>query len=307
MKYQIHHQTIYQYESRVSYSLHLARLRPSPNHRQENGSFRLLVSPDPDNLSHFTDYFGNAASYFSLTTPHSKLTIDSYSEVTVKNLPGPDLDQSMPWEQVRDILRTSHLPEDLTAAEYSFPSPICPVMPELADYARPSFGKGVPILRGTRDLTERIFRDFKFDPKVTTVSTPVSEILEKRAGVCQDFSHLQISCLRSLGLAACYVSGYLRTEPPPGKPRLIGADASHAWISVYAPQLGWKGFDATNNVEPSKDHIQVAHGRDYLDISPVRGTVFGGGAQTLKIGVTVTEVGELADKTLLEGMPIIAP
>lgn len=290
MRYRIHHQTIYEYESSVSYSQHVARLRPSVTPRQTQGSFELKVSPMPDKITQTVDYFGNACSYFGLTTPHRKLTIDSYSEVTVKDNQSVDLDFSMPWEMVRDIMRSSQLASDLAAAEFTFPSPLCRLMPELADYARQSFQKNTPILQASKDLTSRIFKDFKFDPKVTTVATPVSEVFNKRAGVCQDFSHLQISCLRSLGLPAAYISGYLRTEPPPGKERLIGADASHAWVSVYAPQIGWTGFDATNNVLPAKDHIQVAKGRDYLDISPVRGTVFGGGAQTLNIGVTVSEL-----------------
>jgi transglutaminase-like putative cysteine protease len=289
LRYQIHHQTTYEYASKVSYSHHLARLRPSASERQLDGPFRLEVTPQPDTLSHYRDYFGNATSYFSLITPHRKLTIDSYSDVTVKPSQELALDLSMPWEKVRDILRTSTLPKDLAAAEFTFPSAQCPVKAELADYARPSFRAGTPILEATKDLTARIHHDFEFNPKVTTVATPVSEILEKRAGVCQDFSHLQISCLRSLGLAARYISGYLRTLPPPGKERLIGADASHAWVSVYTPQIGWIGFDATNNVLPGKNHIRVAHGRDYRDVSPVRGTVFGGGTQTLKIGVTVSE------------------
>jgi transglutaminase-like putative cysteine protease len=292
LRYQIHHQTIYEYSSKVSYSHHLARLRPSVTERQIDGSFRLEVTPEPETMSHYRDYFGNATSYFSLVTPHRNLTIDSYCDVTVTPIEELALDLSMPWEKVRDILRSSKLPRDISAAEFSFPSAQCPVMAELADYARPSFKDGVPILEATKDLTSRIFNDFEFNAKATTVATPVSEVLEKRAGVCQDFSHLQISCLRSLGLAARYVSGYLRTLPPPGKERLIGADASHAWISVYAPQIGWIGFDATNNVLPGKDHIRIAHGRDFRDVSPVRGTVFGGGTQTLKIGVTVSEVGE---------------
>lgn len=291
MRYKIHHQTIYEYASSVSYSHHVSRLRPSASQRQEQGSFELKITPAPDSLSHSVDYFGNACSYFGLTTPHRKLVIDSFSEVQVKEYSAIDLDLdlSMPWEMVRDILRSSHLAPDLSASEFSFASPLCPLMPELADYARQSFGKGVPILQGAKDLTSRIFKDFKFDPKVTTVATPISEVFAKRAGVCQDFSHLQIACLRSLGLAAAYVSGYIRTLPPPGEEKLIGADASHAWVSVYAPQIGWTDFDATNNVLPGKDHIFVARGRDYLDVSPVRGTVFGGGSQNLKIGVTVAE------------------
>ncbi|MDP0491192.1 MAG: transglutaminase family protein [Verrucomicrobiota bacterium JB023] len=289
MNYTIHHRTTYQYEANVSYSHHLARLRTSL------GQTRLVISPNPDTINHYLDYFGNPTTYFALTIPHQKLTIDAHSSISLPDAsPTPQLDLSPAWESVRDTLASSTLPNDLSANEFTFPSSICPTSPSLADYARPSFKPGTPILAAARDLTRRIFEDFKFDNSATTVSTPVRDVLAKRAGVCQDFAHLQISCLRSLGLSACYVSGYLRTDPPPGKPRLIGADASHAWISLYVPQLGWTDFDATNNVIPSTNHIPIARGRDYLDISPVRGTVYGGGRQKLQIGVTVVPEGETA-------------
>ncbi|MEM9479214.1 MAG: transglutaminase family protein [Verrucomicrobiota bacterium] len=288
MNYDIHHRTTYNYEENVSYSHHLARLRAP------EGSSRFLIAPNPDNIIHYQDYFGNPTTYFTLTTPHKSLVIDAYSTVSLKPsvATASQLDLSPPWELVRDTLRTSTAPDNLAAAEFTFPSPLCPVSAPLAIYVEPSFAPGKPILEATKDLTQRIFRDFEFDPKATTVSTPVHEVLEKRAGVCQDFAHLQTACLRSLGLAARYISGYLRTDPPPGKPRLVGADASHAWVSVYVPQLGWTDFDATNNVIPSLNHIPIAKGRDYLDISPVRGTVYGGGRQQLEIGVTVTPLEE---------------
>ncbi|MEM0895468.1 MAG: transglutaminase family protein [Verrucomicrobiota bacterium] len=284
MKYDIHHRTTYNYEENVSYSHHLARLRAP------HGSSRFLIAPNPDNISHYRDYFGNPTTYFTLTTPHKSLVIDAYTTISLEEngAASAQLDLSQPWELVRDTLRNSTAPGDLAAAEFTFPSPLCPVSAALAAYAETSFAPGKPILEATKDLTQRIFRDFEFDPKATTVSTPVHEVLEKRAGVCQDFAHLQTACLRSLGLAVRYISGYLRTDPPPGKPRLIGADASHAWVSIYVPHLGWTDFDATNNVIPSLNHVPIAKGRDYLDISPVRGTVYGGGRQQLEIGVTVT-------------------
>ncbi|MBK1834559.1 transglutaminase family protein [Roseibacillus ishigakijimensis] len=289
MTYTIHHRTTYRYEAKVSYSHHLARLR------SHLGQTRLLISPTPDTLNNYLDYFGNATTYFSITTPHQELTIDAHSTISLpESVPTPQLDLSPPWEKVRDTLAHSTLPQDLSAAEFTFSSGISRTSPALLDYALPSFQPGTPILTAARDLTRRIYDDFQFDNSATTVSTPVHDVLEKKAGVCQDFAHLQISCLRSLGLSACYVSGYLRTNPPPGKPRLIGADASHAWVSVYVPQLGWTEFDATNNVIPTTNHIPIARGRDYLDISPVRGTVFGGGRQKLSIGVTVIPEGETA-------------
>ena len=288
MRYTIHHRTVYRYEDKVSYSHHLARLTPLESPIQNHISSRIVVTPTPDILRSHRDYYDNSTSFFSLASPHQELIIDSYSEVKVISLPGATLDLSPPWEIVRDQIRRSTLLPDLAASEFCFASPLCPILPELAEYALASFRPGTPILQATNDLTQRIHKDFAFDNSATTVTTPVSETFAKKAGVCQDFAHLQISCLRSLGLPARYVSGYIRTDPPPGQPRLIGADASHAWIGIFVPQLGWTDFDATNNVIPSTNHIRVAHGRDYNDICPIRGTVYGGGAQTLEIGVTVT-------------------
>ncbi|MEM1083785.1 MAG: transglutaminase family protein [Verrucomicrobiota bacterium] len=291
MRYAIHHRTVYRYEDKVSYSHHLARLTPLETSSQNQTMSRIVVTPAPDILTSHRDYFDNPTSFFSLATPHQELVIDSHSEVIVSDILPPTLDLSPPWEEVRDQVRQSMMPFDLAAAEFCFPSPLCPILPELANYSRESFQPGTPVLEATTDLTRRIHEDFSFDSSATTVTTPVSEVFERKAGVCQDFAHLQISCLRSLGLPARYVSGYIRTNPPPGQPRLIGADASHAWVGLYVPQLGWTDFDATNNVIPTTHHIRVAHGRDYHDICPIRGTVYGGGAQTLEIGVTVTPMG----------------
>lgn len=290
MRYHVHHRTAYRYEDKVSYSHHLARLTPLETPTQNRISSRIVVTPAPDILTAHRDYYDNETSFFSLASPHKELVIDSHSEVIITDRPGPTLDLSPAWEIVRDQVRRSTLPSDLAAAEFGFASPLCPILPELKEYTLVSFRPGTPILQATTDLTRRIHEDFSFDSSATTVTTPVSEIFAKKAGVCQDFAHLQISCLRSLGLPARYVSGYIRTDPPPGQPRLIGADASHAWVGLYVPQLGWTDFDATNNVIPSTNHIRIAHGRDYHDICPIRGTVYGGGSQTLEIGVTVTPV-----------------
>lgn len=286
--YSIHHRTQYLYEDHVSYSHHLARLTPLETPNQGRISARMFVNPAPDILSEHIDYFGNPTTYFSLTTPHQELVIDSYCKVSVSPPPDLSLNLSPSWESVRDRMRQPSLHDDLKAAEFVSPSPLCTIHPAIADYTRKSFCPGTPILEGATDLTHRIHADFAFDASATTVSTPVMEVFEKRAGVCQDFAHLQIACLRSIGLPARYVSGYLRTEPPPGQPRLIGADASHAWIAVFVPDLGWTEFDATNDAIPETDHIRIAFGRDYHDICPIRGTVYGGGAQKLEIGVTVT-------------------
>ncbi len=292
MIYNIHHSTIYQYEENVSGSHHLARLLPQNYPSQQIISSVIHVSPQPDVISTHTDYFGNQTTYFSLSTPHKSLKIDSRSTLNVTAQANPTLDLSPSWESVRDTLLSSRKIEDIAAAEFTFVSPLCPIDSQLLAFAKKSFLPGKPILEACTDLTARIFKEFTFDTVASTVSTPVLETFAKRAGVCQDFAHLQIACLRSLGLPARYVSGYLRTDPPPGSPRMIGADASHAWISLYVPVFGWVDFDATNNVIPTENHIRFAHGRDYHDICPIRGTVYGGDRQILKIGVTVTPLEE---------------
>jgi transglutaminase-like putative cysteine protease len=178
-------------------------------------------------------------------------------------------------------------PEVVEPYQFIFDSPQVRASFEFSDYARESFGKDTPVLVGALDLTRRIFQDFKFDPRATTVATPLEEVWEKRRGVCQDFAHLGIACLRSLGVPARYVSGYLRTRPPEGKPRLVGADASHAWFAIFCPGLGWLDFDPTNNVQPAEEHITVAYGRDFGDVSPVAGILTGGGKHVVKVAVDV--------------------
>ena len=202
-----------------------------------------------------------------------------------------------PWEAVRDRLAydsTDPQAEDLDATRFLFESPHVRIKHELVDYAADCFPPGRPVLVGAKALMAKIFREFTFDPEATTVSTPVLEVLENKRGVCQDFAHLMIACLRALGLAARYVSGYLLTEPPPGQPRLIGADASHAWVSVYVPgsTCGWVDFDPTNNLLPDTEHITLSFGRDFSDISPLRGIILGGGGAEPEVAVTVFPIDE---------------
>jgi transglutaminase-like putative cysteine protease len=187
------------------------------------------------------------------------------------------------------VFRDPVSPEVVEPYQFCFDSPMLSASAELEDYARPSFAAGTPLLAGVADLTRRIYRDFKYDPVATTIATPLDEVIAKRRGVCQDFAHLAIAGLRSLGLPARYVSGYLRTKAPPGKERLVGADASHAWISVYCPRTGWVDFDPTNNLMPAREHVTVACGRDFSDVSPVSGIIVGGGAHEVKVAVDVEE------------------
>jgi len=211
--------------------------------------------------------------------------------VEVDSRPPENLSDGASWERVVGMLRDPGNLLTLLAREFSFDSPYVPRSPELAEYARPSFPPGRPLLQCVFDLTERIHRDFRFLPGSTKVGTPVADVLRLRRGVCQDFTHLQIGCLRSLGLAARYVSGYLVTKPPPGKPRLVGADVSHAWVGVYSPEYGWVDFDPTNGVMPWNSHITLAWARDYDDIGPIRGVLVGGRRQHLEVSVDVRPMG----------------
>jgi len=249
------------------------------------------VDPQPVVEDERVDYFGNGASYFAIGVPHNRLVVTARSQVRVSAPPLPE--RTPAWEQVRDRCASDKLTEDSTAGEFRFDSTYITRQPAYAEYAAASFAKGRPLLEGVRDFTARIFRDFKFDPRATTVATPLDEVLKKRRGVCQDFAHLAIAGLRSLGLPARYVSGYLETLPPPGKARLVGADASHAWVSVWCPGHGWIDADPTNNLLPGDRHITVAWGRDFSDVSPLRGVVVGGGGSTLGVSVDVARMAEV--------------
>ncbi len=290
MNYHITHRTLYEYAAPVSVSHHVARLEPRATATQSRESFSLQIFPEPALRKARADYFGNQLCFFAIQEIHSKLEIITSSHVTVEPRNPAQHESTMPWETVAEMFRDPVLPEVVEPYQFVFDSPQMRASLELADYALQSFGKDTPLLAGARDLTRRIFEDFKFDPKATTVATPLEEVWKKRRGVCQDFAHLGIACLRSLGLPARYVSGYLRTRPPEGKPRLVGADASHAWFRVFCPGTGWVDFDPTNNIQPAEEHIIVAYGRDYGDVSPVAGILTGGGEHEVKVSVDVEEI-----------------
>jgi transglutaminase-like putative cysteine protease len=286
--YRVEHETRYAYASSVSTSQHVAYLCPRDGARQRLHQHDLRVDPPPTRLTHRTDCFGNRVAQFTLLTPHDTLHVAGHSLVEVREREGAFAPMaSPPWEAARDALIYTRRSAPPPSAEFVWASPYVSIAPELAAYAHASFETGRPLLDAAIDLMMRIHADFRFDPSATTITTPVTRVLEDRHGVCQDFAHLLVSCMRSLGLSARYVSGYLLTDPPPGQPRLIGADASHAWVSVHCPNHGWVDLDPTNALVPDIRHVTLAWGRDYGDVSPLRGVLLGGEEHTLTVGVSV--------------------
>jgi transglutaminase-like putative cysteine protease len=292
MRYRVSHRTTYHYSEPVTVSHHVARLQPRLTMRQHEHAFSLDVTPEPSVRTAHTDYFGNRVCFFSIEQLHTQLEVTAFTDVEITAKELPDLETSPAWETVAEMFRDPVSPVVAEAYQFVFDSPLLQAMPALADYARESFPPATPLLVGVRDLTARIHRDFKFDPEATTVSTPLEEVFEKRHGVCQDFAHLGIACMRSIGLAARYVSGYLRTDPPPGQPRMVGTDYSHAWFAVFCPHVGFVDFDPTNDVLPSDRHVTAAIGRDFSEVSPLAGIVTGGGEHTLEVAVSVEPVEE---------------
>jgi transglutaminase-like putative cysteine protease len=285
MIYKLVHRTTYKYKYPVSVGNHVACLKPRslPRHRLER--CELHIQPTPATITERTDYFGNTLHFFTVQEPHTELVVEARSEMIMENAVTALPHEALTWEEVVRSLPEDHSPEGLEAYQFRFESPRIALRSEFAAYALQSFTPRRPLWEGLLDLTERIHKDFRFDSGVTTVRTPTEQVFRKRRGVCQDFAHLQIACLRSLNLSARYVSGYLRTYPPPGQPRLVGADASHAWVSAYCPGTGWLDLDPTNNLVPSNGHVTVAWGRDYGDVSPLHGLILGGGVHVLNVSV----------------------
>ncbi len=287
MLYSVIHETHYKYSSPVAVSQQLLHLRPRTLPRQACLSYAMTADPLPAELSEATDYFGNATARLLISMPHSSLSVRAESRVSVAPLAAnPMASGSSPWETLRERLRGFD-PELLEPSEYCYDSPHVQSSPALARYASQSFPARRGVLEASFHLMRRIHADFEFDPRATTLATPLHEVMMLRRGVCQDFAHLMVGCLRAVGLPARYVSGYILTEPPPGKPRLIGADASHAWVSVFSPESGWVDFDPTNNCFVDDRHITLGWGRDFSDVTPLRGVILGGGNQTLKVEVSV--------------------
>jgi transglutaminase-like putative cysteine protease len=288
MIYRISHTTTYDYSSSVTLCHNLAHLTPRETAWQRCQETSLQVSPLPAVEDAHVDYFGNPVIFFTVQEPHRQLVVKAEHSTEVEPRPQPDRFATLAWELVRQQLATSRDSECLDAYQYVFDSPYIRTSAELAGYAEPSFWPARPILDAVLDLTARIHADFHYDPKATTLSTTLAEVLTGRRGVCQDFAHLQIGCLRSLGLAARYVSGYLLTQPAEGQARPVGADASHAWLSVWCPGTGWVDVDPTNNLIPVDRHILLGWGRDYDDVSPIKGVILGGGDHRITVGVDVT-------------------
>ena len=288
--YRIEHETRYEYETTVSTSQHVACLRPRELPRQHVQEHFLAIDPEPSSLAERRDYFGNVVDHVTLLRPHEGLTVTSRSLVRLHSASTPDVDTSLPWETVRDGLKYQKGTPASEASQFAFASPYIESSPDVVAFASRSFTAGRPLLAAAVDLMHRIYDDFTFDTAATTMTTPITKVLEERRGVCQDFAHFQIACLRSLGLPARYVSGYLLTDPPPGHARLIGADASHAWVSVHCPVHGWVDLDPTNDVLTDRRHITVAWGRDYGDVSPVKGVILGGGEHTVSVAVDVVPI-----------------
>lgn len=292
MKFKIVHTTEYEYGDVVPVCQNLLCLTPRNTPHQICSRHRLAMKPRPVLSRRRTDYFGNSVHYTSIDKNHRQLRIRSTSSVECLRFELPSIDASPPWESVCLVSPRQPTRMDLDDFQFVFPSPFAPYEPELAAYAKQSFTPGRPILDALQDLNQRVFDDFEYDPTATTIATPVREVFEMRRGVCQDLAHLLLSSLRPLGLAVRYVSGYLRTHPPEGQPRLVGADASHAWVAVHCGELGWIDLDPTNNVFPSDEHITLAWGRDYRDVCPVIGMYVGGGAHQLEVSVDVKPISD---------------
>jgi transglutaminase-like putative cysteine protease len=290
VRYYITHQTSYEYHEAVSVSHHLGRLRPRESAFQSTLEFSLTSDPRSAVLNSYEDYFGNTVSFITIEGPHRQLMIASRCRVDVKEKPLPRSAETPHWESVRAHCRGDVYETCGEACEFSFPSTFTPIRPEFLDYASPSFTTGRPVLEAGIDLMQRIHSDFKFDRTATTVATPLEQVLRQRRGVCQDFAHLQIACFRAVGLPARYISGYLETVPPQGQPKLVGADASHAWVQLWCDEAGWIDLDPTNNLLPAERHITLAWGRDFGDVSPLRGVLVGSGNHQLKVAVDVNQV-----------------
>jgi transglutaminase-like putative cysteine protease len=285
MKFRIVHTTRYHYSQPVTLCHNEAHLHPRSNERQHCAERAVDIEPAPAVQQERIDYFGNTVLYFALQEAHETLTVTARSVVQMTGPATPPLVPSPPWDGVAARLAQDAGDAALEAREYALESPQVAIGPELADFAAPSFPAGRPLLEAVYDLSRRIHREFIYDPQFTTVTTPVSDVLALRRGVCQDFAHVAIGCLRSMGVAARYVSGYLESLPPAGGPRLQGADASHAWFAVFVPDHGWVDFDPTNDQIVAAQHVTTAWGRDYGDVAPLKGIVFGGGWHRLEVAV----------------------
>ena len=291
-QYCITHETRYSYTIPVALSQQLVHLFPRVCDWQQCMEQTLTIEPPPTHRHDALDVFGNPLTRLSFESAHDTLTLTAHLRIDVQTRTLPALENAPAWETVSEMLDyhadTSPSDDVLHACQFRYESPAVRLKRAFVQYSADCFAEGTPVLKAAQHLMQKIFTEFTFDSSATEVTTPLMDVLEHKRGVCQDFAHLMIACLRSRGLAARYVSGYLLTAPPPGQPRLVGADASHAWVSVFCPQNGWVDFDPTNNMLPGNEHITLAWGRDFSDVSPLRGVILGGGNHELDVKVTVT-------------------
>ena len=315
MRLRITHDTRYRYEPPVLTAVHMTHLTPPPTRCQDRLDARLQVHPQPASITESLDIYRNVRTFFEIASPHDELLVRASSLVETY-APDP-VGSTLAWDAVRDSFVYHVGAEWHPAAEFIYPSHYVHPGEVFADYARPSFPPGRPLIDAARELMQRVHQDFTYASRSTEINTPAAEALAQRRGVCQDFSHVMLACLRSLGLPARYVSGYLLTQPPPGQPRLVGSDASHAWVAVFLPDVaaqhgghGWYDLDPTNDRHgwgaPGEDFVRLAVGRDYADISPMRGVIHGGAGHELDVGVTVEpcDAASLAEAPPLPTDPI---
>ncbi len=297
MRFRVKHVTEYEYQERVAQCYNLAFLVPRNTDRQQCLDSHIHIEPFSAWSSRNEDYFGNTAFHFEIQAPHERLVITSESEVNVDTQNAAQrLDFGISYAQALELLATSRTTEIREVKEFLLTSPAVKLNDDITAYAKASFSPNRPVLSCVRELTSRIYEDFKYDPEATSVATPLEEVFAKKAGVCQDFAHFEIACLRAMGLPARYVSGYIETLPPPGEEKLLGSDASHAWIAVYSPSEGWYEFDPTNDKLAADQHIITAWGRDYFDVTPLKGVIFGGGeSPKLNVSVDVTRIEDAAE------------
>jgi transglutaminase-like putative cysteine protease len=287
VRYHIIHRTLYSYRRDVSVSHHLARLTPRCLPNQQVESHELRTNPPPAACTRREDYFGNPTTFLTFEAAHRELDITADSWVEITSAPAIQPGESAPWETLRDQCRRGADRATAAVSEFVYGSPAAPCAAEFAAFAAPCFPADRPLLEAALALNHLIFCEFKFDPRATTVATPLDQVMKLKRGVCQDFAHLQVACLRSLGIPARYLSGYLETKPPPDGPKLVGCDASHAWTQVWCGGDFWVGLDPTNDTVQTSRYIIAAWGRDFTDVSPIRGVILGGGEHELSVSVDV--------------------
>lgn len=287
MKLDVSHRTFYRYSAPVVQSQHLIHLSPRSTDRQLIRHHSLIIEPAPASRYDGVDAFGNHMAVLDIALPHKEFVLHARTQVETIAPPAIDFASTTAWDKLDDVLVTANRGIALDVVQYRCVSRLTTASLGIADYAAQSFAPGRGVLDGAMDLTLRIFNEFIFDSTATDISTPIHEVFRHRRGVCQDFAHFALACLRALRIPARYVSGYILTRPPPGMPRLQGADASHAWISVWAPETGWVDLDPTNGIAVTDEHVTVACGRDYEDVSPISGLLLGGGDHEVSVGVDV--------------------